>query len=202
MYDYYPPKYHSKEFHCPHCNTYAHQLWTIIDYYQIDEEEELPAVELQAAVEVQAALCFRCKKSTFWLSEEMIYPLTRIAPPANSDLPDEAEKIYEEAADIASRSPRAACALLRLALEILIKGFGEGGTLNENIRNLESKGVDERTIRLLDIVRIVGNNAIHPGQIDIEESVDVQLLFRLINRIAHQLITEPKETDELYNLVN
>ena len=122
-----------------------------------------------------------------------------MSPPANSDLPDSVKEIYEEAASIANQSPRAACALLRLAIEMLLKDLGEAGTINDGIKNLVKKGLDERIQQALDIVRVTGNNAVHPGEIDFNDSTDVQMLFGLINLIADALITQPKQVAEMYN---
>jgi len=49
-------------------------------------------------------------------------------------------------------------------------------------------------------VRVIGNNAVHPGTIDLKDDRDtVNKLFRLVNFIAHKTITEPREVDEIYN---
>jgi len=51
----------------------------------------------------------------------------------------------------------------------------------------------------LDILRITGNNAVHPGEINVEEKPELVLkLFELINFIAEKMITEPKEIDNFY----
>lgn len=133
------------------------------------------------------------------LGEKIIFPPIHTSPPANSDLPDNVQEIYKEAASISNRSPRAACALLRLAIEMLLKHLGETGTINEGIKNLVKKGLDERIQQALDIVRVTGNNAVHPGEIDFNDSTDVQTLFGLINLIADVLITQPKQVAEMYN---
>ena len=114
-------------------------------------------------------------------------------------MPDNVQEVYKEAAAIANQSPRAACALLRLAIEMLLKHLGEAGTINEGIKNLVKKGLDERIQQALDIVRVTGNNAVHAGKIDFNDSTDVQTLFGLINLIADVLITQPKQIDEMYN---
>lgn len=52
----------------------------------------------------------------------------------------------------------------------------------------------------LDTVRVIGNNAVHPGIIEIEDNYDLaKNLLDLINVIANQLITLPKQIDELYS---
>ena len=125
--------------------------------------------------------------------------MSQYYPPANSDLPDDIKQVYDEAAAIADRSPRAACAMLRLAVEMLMKHLGETGGINESIGNLVKKGLDPTVQQSLDIVRITGNNAVHPGEIDFEDTTDVQPLFDLINVIAGVLITLPKQNQTLYD---
>ena len=46
---------------------------------------------------------------------------------------------------------------------------------------------------------MTGNNAIHPGKIEFEETADVRILFDLINVIADTLITQPKRIQGIYD---
>ena len=148
---------------------------------------------------VDFSICAACDQPTFWADEKIIYPLTGIFPPANEDLPDSVKEIYSEAANIANQSSRAACALLRYAIELLLKHLGEKGSINESIKNLVNKGLDVQAQQSLDIVRVTGNNAVHPGEIDFDDTTNVELLFELINIIATVLITQPKQTQEAYD---
>jgi len=150
-------------------------------------------------VYVEISICSACDDGTLWLGEKIIYPLTASAPPANSDLPDDIKQVYDEASAIADQSPRAACAMLRLAVEMLMKHLGETGNINESIGNLVKKGLNPTVQQSLDIVRITGNNAVHPGEIDFEDTTDVQPLFDLINVIADGLITQRKHIQTLYD---
>ena len=147
---------------------------------------------------VEISICSHCDSGTFGWQKRLSTP-TRSAPPANSDLPDDIKQVYDEAAAIVDQSPRAACALLRLALEMLMKHFGETGSINESIGNLVKKGLRPEIQQSLDIVRITGNNAVHDGKIDFDDTTDVQDLFNLINVIAGVLITQPKQTNALYD---
>ena len=125
-----------------------------------------------------------------------------MAPPANSDLPDNVKEMYEEASAIAGLSARAACALLRVAIEMLLKDLGhlkENSNINDSIGELVGAGVDKRVQQALDVVRVTGNNAVHPGTIDFDDSTDVSSLFELINYIADTLITQPKKTSEMFD---
>jgi hypothetical protein len=49
-------------------------------------------------------------------------------------------------------------------------------------------------------VRVIRNDAVHPGTIDLRDDLEtVNKLFRLVNFIAYKTITEPAEVDAIYN---
>jgi hypothetical protein len=51
----------------------------------------------------------------------------------------------------------------------------------------------------LDIVRVTGNNAVHPGQMDLKDDPKIaHNLFSLVNFIASEMITKPKELEAMY----
>ena len=208
--EYSPPEYRSTAFNCPYCGAYAEQTWWYI--IPVEDEEgrsrriqtiSITLKEKNINVHVEVSFCSRCYQPTFWLSDpdmpKIMYPATRTSPPANDDLDDSIKKIYNEAADIANKSPRAACALLRLAIQMLLEQLGEKGHINEGIKNLVQKGLAPQIQQALDIVRVTGNHAVHPGQIDFDDTTDVSALFYLINIIADTLITQPKRIEEIYN---
>ena len=185
MSEYYPPRYQSNQFHCPYCRVFASQDWQDVItqvYNELIDEPITSQICIKNGL-VAISICSHCEGTTLWLDEKIIYPPTCSAPPANSDLPDDVKQVYEEAAAIADQSPRAACALLRLAVEMLMRHLGETGSINESIKNLVKKDLDTRVQQSLDIVRITGNNAIHPGEIAFDDTTDVQAIFELINII-------------------
>ncbi|MDE0465785.1 MAG: DUF4145 domain-containing protein [Candidatus Poribacteria bacterium] len=202
MSQYYPPKYSSREFNCPYCDVYAHQSWThISEYNKTDTERKYTRdspISLEQG-EVEISTCLHCKEKTFWLAENIIYPVRCTAPPANSDLPDDIKQVYDEAATIADQSPRSACALLRLAIQMLFEHRGRTGNLNTNIKNLVKEGISQQMQQALDIVRVTGNHAVHPGEIIFDDTTNVQALFTLINIITDVLITQPKQIQEHYD---
>ena len=206
MSKYFPPKYGSTHFSCPYCQVYAVQQWEKSFNFNpslVDPQEPLQQWMLDPIMidktEVETSRCSHCQNSTFWLSEKIIYPVVSTFPPANDDLPTDVKEVYEEAATIANQSPRAACALLRLAIEMLLKSLGETGSINDSIGNLVKKGLDERVQQSLDIVRVTGNEAVHPGVIDFSDETDVGPFFGLIDVIAESLISQPKRIHNLYN---
>ncbi|UAW99940.1 DUF4145 domain-containing protein [Halopseudomonas nanhaiensis] len=130
----------------------------------------------------------------------MIYPKKSIATPPNVDLSESIQADYREAASVLADSPRAAAALLRFALQKLCVQLGEQGkNINDDIKNLVKKGLNPLVQKSLDALRITGNNAVHPGELDLSEEPDrVLKLFELINFIANKMITEPKEIESFY----
>jgi len=133
----------------------------------------------------------------------MVYPNFAGIEPANSDLIPEIQNDYQEAAEILQRSPRGAAALLRLAIQKLCVQLGEKGIdLNTDIGNLVKKGLPQKVQQSLDTLRVIGNQAVHPGQIELKDDVETaSALFRLVNFIAEKLVTEPKEIEEIYQKI-
>ena len=57
----------------------------------------------------------------------MLFPWMTNLPEPNEDLSDDIKEIYNEARNIYRESPRASCALLRLAVQNLCVAVGEKG---------------------------------------------------------------------------
>lgn len=117
------------------------------------------------------------------------------------DMPAPVKKDYEEANAVFLVSPRASAALLRVAIEKLCNEINKSDdSVFEGIGKLVKKGLDEKVQRALDIVRVTGNEAVHPGQIDFNDTPETaQRLFKLVNIIVERLITLPKEIDDVYD---
>jgi hypothetical protein len=130
-----------------------------------------------------------------------LYPEASQAPLPNPDLPEEIRADYEEARRIIDRSPRGAAALLRLCIQKLCRHLGESGeNINSDIASLVKKGLDPKIQKSLDIVRVIGNEAVHPGTIDLSDSPETAaILCELINVIAETMISKPKMIDQLYD---
>jgi hypothetical protein len=116
-------------------------------------------------------------------------------------MPQSVLDLYNEAGRIYTLSPRAACALLRLSIDRLCNELGENDRdINKNIGALVRKGLPEGIQKALDIVRVVGNKAVHPGQIefDVDNEETAMQLFRLINMITTRMVSEPNELNIIY----
>jgi hypothetical protein len=117
------------------------------------------------------------------------------------DMPDTVKADYLEAREIAAKSPRGAAALLRLAIQKLASSLDEkkANNLNDNIANLVKQGLPPKVREALDVVRVIGNEAVHPGVIDLKDDINTATaLFKLVNIIVERMITEPDEVDALY----
>lgn len=147
------------------------------------------------------SICMHCKKPSYWFNNSMIYPNKVMAPLPNTDLPDDIKAVFEEARQISNLSPKGAAALLRLVIQKLCVYLGEPGKdLNKDIGSLVKKGLPDRIQKALDVVRVIGNESVHPGQIDISDNpAATSKLFELVNMIADKMITEPKELDKLFD---
>ena len=149
---------------------------------------------------VDISQCFNCDKIAVWVRSSLVHPVRGEAPPPNSDLSEDVRLDYDEASRIFQISPRGAAALLRLSIQKLCKELGgKGKNIDEDIAYLVKIGMDLRVQRSLDIVRVIGNEAVHPGQIDLRDDIAMaERLFSLVNIIADVMISQPKQIEDMY----
>lgn len=207
-------------FHCPYedCGAYAHQTWRmagasaeglgrqIMGVLRARKDEPrgsltAPGVEFESRAVLGFGLseCSRCGRVSVWVGNQIAWPRVSQAQPPNPDLPEQVKKDYLEAATIARLSPRGAAALLRLAVQRLCQDLSEERELNDAIGDLVANGLHPIVQEALDSVRLIGNEAVHPGQMGLEDDHEtVARLFMLLNVIAEQMITRPKEVREVY----
>ena len=146
------------------------------------------------------AQCFNCNNISIWVYKSLIFPSAKSGDQANADIPSHIRLDYDEARSICTISPRGAAALLRLCIQKLCVYLGEPGkNLNSDIASLVSKGLNPTVQKALDIVRVVGNEAVHPGVMDLKDDyATVSRLFGLVNVITEQMITLPAHVKSLY----
>ena len=149
----------------------------------------------------KVTLCGFCGGQILWHDGERRWPMGQIGPIAHPEMPEQIASLYDEARTIGAQSPRAAAALLRLALQHLVMDLAGGEkNVNKAIGALVKDGLHVRVQKAMDILRVVGNNAVHPGEIDLEELPDtVEALFSLLNFLVDDSISKPRQIDEVYS---
>lgn len=224
MIKYTSPSIHKRTFNCPHCNVLTQQNWFAV-YAQsmpknkvpIDprlsgypgKDQTIPRPFFRTVEEVPVkcgvdniwfSQCYHCNNISLWIYNRLFYPQHGKAPPVNSDTPEDIRQDYEEASSILDLSPRGAAALIRLCIQKLCKELGQSGkNINDDIGALVKGGLDPRVQQALDFVRLIGNEAVHPGQIDLrDDRATAETLFKLFNLIVEKTISEPKHIAEVY----
>lgn len=197
---YEPPKYGKDAFNCPHtnCSAHAKMEW----YYRTHILSGNLDKQRCSDVGVASAQCARCNNTSIWVKGVMIYPKINTAIPPNPEMPEAALALYKEAAEIHSLSPRSAGALLRLSVETLVNKMKPGtGNLNDKIGLLVEDGLHPKIQQALDSVRVIGNNAVHPGEIDADDPETVAVLFGLVNLIVEETIEKPKHVEKIFGML-
>lgn len=185
------PKLNKVSFNCPHCKTLTSHKWDYFEYNNYGENCQ----------QIEVSWCYACDKSTLWIDGEMKYPLQGDSEEPIEGMPENVRTIYEEAQQVLPLSPRASCALLRLAVETLLSDLEiEGKSIDNKIANLVKNGLPDQVQKALDSVRVIGNESIHPGQMDLSDDyATANSMFELINFIVDDRINRPKRIDSLYD---
>ena len=192
------PRKDINSYTCPHSNTISQMEINSHNFSSDTYRTGLGGFGVKNLLTIHRCQC--CGQKIIWIDENYVYP-DIVAEEANPDMPESVKQLYNEAGLIYNKSPRAACALLRLAIDRLCNELGETDRdINKNIGALVKKGLPETVQKALDVVRVVGNKAVHPGQIafDVDDKATATMLMRLINIIVERMITEPNEIDSLY----
>ena len=191
------PRHLSERFNCPFCHAYATQEWG-------KATRESGHINYGYVAGLSLCRCAHCRRISIWQDGRMVFPAYSPAPPAAPDLPDALVELYEEARMLVERSHRAAAAILRLVIQKLCIHLGEAGEdLEEDIESLTNQGLPVKIQDSLALVKVIGENAVAPGQIDEDDTPEIAMaLFGVINLLVADRITHPKQMEELYtNLV-
>lgn len=203
--NYTAPVYRSDSFTCPRCGAFSAMKW---NHLLLTPNEFSP---------VSLSVCHGCKQPSVWLGEDksnsatktlgtllnpkdkLIYPDACIAPMAEADMPDSIKVDFEEARQVYKYSPRASAALLRLCVQKLCQELlGKKGDIHKQIGELVEKGLPSRVLKAFDTIRIFGNESVHPGTLNLNDTPEVALsLFTLLNIATRHCITEEKELDSI-----
>ena len=214
MNKYTKPYFKGKAFNCPHCGAYSSMQWDAFLGNDILGEIVIKQVE---GYSFSNSTCLHCRKSAIWYSKDEIHKIffpREVAIPPEENMPENVKEIYEEASLVLGDSPRAACALLRLALQELMKYLKENvqiynelknRNINEDIKEIINIGnfyQDQKELleKAMNFVRLIGNKASHPSELDINDNPEIaNTLFEMINFSVGEIITKPKEREERLN---
>ena len=206
----HPPSIHKTRFNCPHCGAFAHQEWYDLLGIKKGSTPDVPTcITLalkrplsragQFVENLYFCKCHSCDGISVWAHYDIIYPDAEYKIFPNPDLPEEIQQTFKEAASILYKSPRGAAALLRLAVQKLCIHLGKNININKAIGELVTDGLSPRIQQALDVVRVIGNEAVHPGTIDIKDNIEIATsLFKLVNIIAEKMISEPKHIEAMF----
>lgn len=207
-------------FTCPHCHAYAsqsHYELLKMDYTKKSRAEQLANAQVvgtgppspisdcyhSVVEEVSLTRCTKCSGWIYWLEGRMLYPPAADVPPPNEDLPEDIKRDYMEAGAVLSQSPRSAAALLRLAVQKLCIRLGQPGkNINDDIAALVKDGMSPTVQKALDALRVIGNESVHPGELDMRDDFDTaSQLFVALNFVAEDRLTRPRQMHELFDKI-
>jgi len=188
--DHLAPSIQGAAFHCMHCGVLATQSWE-------------QAKTTHRYLDYWLCICSNCQGKSLWKghpANRAIDPIVGGGPRPHPETPQDVRFDYEEARTIVGLSPRGACALLRLAVQKLCKDLGQSGKdINEDIRKLVENGLDADVQEALDSLRVIGNNAVHPGELDLKDDTETATaLFSLLNFIVDDRIAQPKKRKAIF----
>jgi hypothetical protein len=178
------------------------------DYYQRILNRSMficggpPADNLRLlAPNLHLSKCFSCNGVSVWVADGLIHPASHAEIEPVLDLPEEAQLYYNEAAKIVDVSPPAAAAWLRVCVQKLTLALGGSGkNLTVDLSALGRRGLDARVIRAFEVLRVIGTDAVAPGQLDLRDDRETALrLFQLIDLMVSTLIRQPKLMDSIFD---
>jgi Domain of unknown function (DUF4145) len=146
------------------------------------------------------SICHSCDAFSVWIKDKLVWPAHQLKIEPHPDIPADIKDDFIEAAEIVDKSPRGSAALSRLIVQKLMSHLGgEGKDINANIASLVKKGLEPDIQRALDIVRVTGNNAVHPGEMALKEDPGTALaLLQLINIVVERRISTQKRIEEMF----
>lgn len=223
-----PPSHKSKRFNCPRCGTFAAHEWREPNYHTGSDEHGqrfFDPIEDRASSREssnargerwEASFCSGCDRNSLWIGGTLAFPNMAIGtsvPEPAEGMPTSVEELYLEAAAVLPHSRRAAVALCRASLERLVKVLTPDShpksSLDERLVVLHER-TTATLAQGLEIIRHVGNTALHGARDDDEsvviymegdESELIDVFFVTINGLVDELITRPARLLAVYNSI-
>lgn len=199
-----PPDFGVAWFHCVHCGVLTSQKWAQL---------RGPGPFGTADTPIFRCTCENCHEHSYWFAwentageevGEMIRPAGTLGPRPHPEMPEDVRHDYNEARDIVAKSPRGAGALARLAVQKLVNELeddedGARNDLNAKIGRMVKKGLPVTIQQALDALRVIGNNAVHPLELDLRDDVPtVVAMFDCMNAIVENRVAQPGRIRQLY----
>ncbi len=198
---YIKPELKMDAFTCPSCSTLSQHKWDCT--YVSNKTGQLGSTFGGSYGLLYSCRCECCGYISFWYDDKLIWPLNTGIVAPYEEMPEDIKSLYNEARSIVELSPKGSCAILRLALQKLCNRLAnqdEKKKIDGAIKKLVQNGLPSTLQMAMDTVRIVGDEAVHPGEIIIDDNKDLAIaMFELINIIVEKMIIEPKQIEELYN---
>jgi len=176
---------------CPLCEEI-----NVLKSYSYADDDSNPVVENGHLVSDETGLTLYNEA----IHTTALYPLAEPnIPQPHFNMPIGIQEDYKEAKQVYPLSARSAAALLRLAIQKLCVHLGEKGKdINSDIASMVRKGLPIHIQQALDIVRVIGNEAVHPGLIDVRDNPEIaRRLFGFVNEIVDNRIGKSEKQDQI-----
>ena len=214
---------------CPLCGVVTDHFWfDEVKAVERDDHHETMAFVVdemegsQGELLVSRCMSGACGALALWLKSadpqtgiekvRLVYPQAGVRIPPEDGLKPKEVKLYQEASDVAGRSPRAACALLRVLLEMLLKRhLVAEGHLTDVKQRIPLAKLIEMAAEHLDLtqtletgllaIREDGNTAAHDpyGLTDEARTEDLPWLFAAVDDLVDDLHVKRKKWDGIAN---
>ena len=191
MSTYIPPAHLAAAFNCPNCGAAANQAWFAASLQQEDKTQG-PIQGLDVAV------CLQCRSYTLWVSGQLAFPDLGLGILPRAELPERVRNLFGQASRIASVSPSAACALLRLSFQWLcLHAQGKAtGPPTESV-DVAELGLSSPVLESLKEAKVIGSAAVPPGQIDLSDGADLAIaLCQLVNLVGSLTLARGPEPQQ------
>jgi hypothetical protein len=143
-------------------------------------------------VNLHLSTCYSCNEFAVWVQDRLVFPTTV------EEIPTLRQEDFEEAAAVLDRSPRGVVALIHLCVHKLMPLLAESGKIvDEEIASLARKGLRVEIQEEMDLLRRIGDNAVHPGEIDLKgDKATETKLFESLKQIVERRMLKKQPQSE------